>query len=201
MAARVSDWYFMNGNTPEGHKAQIDEIKPAAAANGRKIRFGANAFIIARETERKAHDVLREIIDKADVEAVHGFGEAVKQAGKSTSDKQGMWANSNFEDLVQYNDGFRTGLIGTPEQIAERIVALKGIGVNLVLGGFLHFQEEVEFRGPRAHARTPAPDVGASQAGGRAPPAARRGPGATVPRAGRDRRRSYAAAATSVISA
>ena len=149
MAARVSDWYFMNGNTLAGHKAQIDEIKPAAAANGRRIRFGANAFIIARETEREAHDVLREIIDKADVEAVHGFGEAVKQAGKSSPDKQGMWANSNFEDLVQYNDGFRTGLVGTPEQIAERIVALKHIGVNLVLGGFLHFQEEVEYFGQR----------------------------------------------------
>ena len=65
-------------------------------------------------------------------EAVHGFGEAVKQAGKSTQEKQGMWANSNFDDLVQYNDGFRTGLIGTPDQIAERIVALKDLGVNFL---------------------------------------------------------------------
>ena len=107
--------------------------------------------------------MLREIIAKADVEAVHGFGEAVKQAGKSSPDKQGMWANSNFDDLVQYNDGFKTGLVGTPEQIAEKIVALKEIGVNLVLGGFLHFQEEVEFfgqrvlpLGPRARARQAA---------------------------------------------
>lgn len=149
MAARVTDWYFMNGNTPAGHKAQIDEISTNAAALGRSVRFGANAFIIARETEREAHDVLREIIAKADVEAVHGFGEAVKQAGKSTFDKQGMWANSNFDDLVQYNDGFKTGLVGTPEQIAEKIVALKGIGVNLVLGAFLHFHEDVEFFGKR----------------------------------------------------
>jgi len=29
---------------------------------------------------------------------------------------------SEFKDLVQYNDGFRTGLIGTPEQIAGREV-------------------------------------------------------------------------------
>ena len=32
------------------------------------------------------------------------------------------------EDLVQYNDGFKTNLIGTPRQIAERIVALKAAG-------------------------------------------------------------------------
>ena len=58
-----------------------------------------------------------------------------------------MWANSNFEDLVQYNDGFKTGLVGTPEQIAERIVAYRAIGVDLVLGGFLHYHEEVEYFG------------------------------------------------------
>src|SRR4051812_18454130 len=42
----------------------------------------------------------------------------------------------------------------------------------------------------RAHARAPAPDVGTSQAGGGAPPAAGRGPGTAVARAGRDRGRA-----------
>lgn len=36
-----------------------------------------------------------------------------------------------------------------PEQIAERIVALKAIGVDLVLGGFLHYLEDVEYFGKR----------------------------------------------------
>ncbi len=147
MAARVSDWYFMNGNSIDGVRAQIDEVASAAADENRRVRFGLNAFIVARDTEAEAQDTLREIIAQADVEAVHGFGEAVKQAGKSTQDKQGMWATSGFEDLVQYNDGFRTGLIGTPEQIARRIVDYKAVGVNLILGGFLHYHEEVEYFG------------------------------------------------------
>jgi FMNH2-dependent dimethyl sulfone monooxygenase len=50
---------------------------------------------------------------------------------------------------VQYNDGFKTNLIGTPQQIAERIVALKNVGVDLVLSGFLHFIEEVEYFGEK----------------------------------------------------
>ena len=58
-----------------------------------------------------------------------------------------MWADSTFEDLVQYNDGFRSQLIGTPEQIAERIVEYRRRGVDLILGGFLHFQEEIEYFG------------------------------------------------------
>ncbi|MCK6377058.1 MAG: dimethyl sulfone monooxygenase SfnG, partial [Zoogloea sp.] len=80
-------------------------------------------------------------------EAVRAFGDAVTQAGKASPEGEGNWAKSSFEDLVQYNDGFKTNLIGTPRQVAERIVALKAVGVDLVLTGFLHFQEEVEYFG------------------------------------------------------
>jgi FMNH2-dependent dimethyl sulfone monooxygenase len=149
MAARVSDWYFTNGNTPEGIKAQVDDIRAKAAANNHSVKVGVNAFVIARDTEEEARAVLAEIIDKADPEAVNAFGDAAKQAGKASPEGEGNWAKSSFEDLVQYNDGFKTNLIGTPQQIAERIVALKAVGVDLVLAGFLHFQEEVEYFGKR----------------------------------------------------
>lgn len=148
-AASVSDWYFTNGNTPEGLKAQIDDIQAKAAQNGHKVRIGVNAFVIARDTEEEAKAVLDDIIRHAHVEAVHAFGDAVKQAGKASPEGEGNWAKSTFEDLVQYNDGFRTNLIGTPQQIAQRIVALKAIGVDLVLTGFLHFIEEVEYFGEK----------------------------------------------------
>lgn len=152
MAARVSDWYFTNGNTVENIKLQIDDIRAKAASEGRAPgapKIGVNAFIIARDSEQEAHAVLQEIIDKANPEAVNAFGHEVKQAGKASPEGVGNWATSTFEDLVQYNDGFRTNLIGTPEQIAERIVAYKDAGVALILAGFLHFQEEVEYFGRR----------------------------------------------------
>lgn len=149
MAARVSDWYFTNGNTLEGIKAQVDDIRAKAAQEGHQVKIGVNAFIIARDTEAEARAVLDEIIEKANPEAVNAFGHEVKQAGKASPEGEGNWAKSTFEDLVQYNDGFKTNLIGTPEQIAERIVALKAVGVDLVLSGFLHFQEEVEYFGQR----------------------------------------------------
>jgi FMNH2-dependent dimethyl sulfone monooxygenase len=149
MASRVSDWYFTNGNTPENLKVQIDDIQAKARQNGHSVRVGVNAFVIARDTEEEARQVLADIIKHAHVEAVHAFGDAVKEAGKASPEGQGNWATSTFEDLVQYNDGFRTNLIGTPAQIAERIVALKAVGVNLVLTGFLHFIEEVEYFGAK----------------------------------------------------
>ncbi|GLO55904.1 dimethyl sulfone monooxygenase SfnG [Pseudomonas putida] len=147
MAARVSDWYFTNGNTVEGIKAQVDDLRAKAAANGHAIKVGVNAFIIARDTEEEARAVLQEIIDKANPEAVKAFGHEVKNAGAASPEGEGNWATSSFEDLVQYNDGFKTNLIGTPLQIAERIVALKAVGVDLILSGFLHFQEEVAYFG------------------------------------------------------
>ncbi|MEU6427975.1 dimethylsulfone monooxygenase SfnG [Microbispora sp. NPDC046973] len=147
MAGRVSDWYFSNGKDFDGVTEQIEEVGAAARAHGRRVRFGLNGFLIARDTEAEARETLREIVAKADVEAVHGFRDAVRQAGRSTQDGRGMWADSTFEDLVQYNDGFRTRLIGTPEQIAHRAIEYKKRGVDLLLLGFLHYHEEVEYFG------------------------------------------------------
>lgn len=147
MASRVSDWYFTNGNSVEGIKAQVEDIRAKAAANGHAVKIGVNAFIIARESEEEARAVLQEIIDKANPEAVNAFGAEVKNAGAASPEGEGNWAKSTFEDLVQYNDGFKTNLIGTPRQIAERIVVLKSVGVDLILSGFLHFQEEIEYFG------------------------------------------------------
>ncbi|MCG2609028.1 MULTISPECIES: dimethylsulfone monooxygenase SfnG [unclassified Acinetobacter] len=149
MASRVSDWYFTNGNTVEGIEAQIQDIREKAQKNNHQVKIGVNAFIIARDTEEEARAVLQEIIDKANPEAVHAFGDATRQAGAASPEGEGNWAKSTFEDLVQYNDGFKTNLIGTPQQIAERIVALKAAGVDLILSGFLHFIEEVEYFGAK----------------------------------------------------
>ena len=147
MASRVSDWYFTNGNTPEEIGRQVADIQTKAAANNHRVRVGVNAFAIARDTEAEAKAVLAEIVQKANPEAVHAFAHEVKNAGKASPEGQGNWAKSTFDDLVQYNDGFRSNLIGTPRQIAERILALKDAGASLILLGFLHFQEEVEHFG------------------------------------------------------
>jgi FMNH2-dependent dimethyl sulfone monooxygenase len=144
-----ADWYFSNGKDSDGVTEQLVEVRDHAREVNREVNFGLNGFIIARDTEREAKEVLKEIIAKANKPAVEGFHSAVQQAGNSTGDKRGMWADSSFEDLVQYNDGFRTQLIGTPEQIAERIAAYRKRGVDLILGGFLHFQEEIEYFGAR----------------------------------------------------
>lgn len=149
MAARVSDWYFMNGNTLEGFKAQIDDVTSLAEDAGRTVKYAVNGFAIVRDTREEALKVMRDIVSNADTEAVKGFEKAVKEAGQSTTEKDGMWANSTFEDLVQYNDGFKTGLIGTPEEVSDRIIELKKLGVGLILTGFLHYETDIKAFGEK----------------------------------------------------
>jgi FMNH2-dependent dimethyl sulfone monooxygenase len=147
MAARVSDWYFTNGNTPEEIAKQVSDLRRKAADANHKVKVGVNAFAVARQTEEEARGVVQEIIDKAIPDAVNAFGHEVKNAGQASPEREGNWAKSTFNDLVQYNDGFRSNLIGTPQQIAERILDLKDAGADLILLAFLHFQEEVEHFG------------------------------------------------------
>lgn len=142
-AGRVADWYFSNGRTLEGYQENVAGVLASAAEAGRSPRFGLNGFVIARDSRAEAEETLREIVAKAHRPAVEGFKQSVQEAGASTKDGKGMWADSYFEDLVQYNDGFKTRLIGTPEEIADRIIEYKKIGVNLLLTCYLHFQEEV----------------------------------------------------------
>lgn len=100
-AGRVADWYFSNGRTLEGYTENVNGVLAAAAESGRKPRFGLNGFVIARDTEKEARDTLREIVEKAHRPAVEGFAAAVKEAGASTKDGKGMWADSSIEDLIQ----------------------------------------------------------------------------------------------------
>ncbi|TLG91077.1 dimethyl sulfone monooxygenase SfnG [Pseudomonas edaphica] len=143
MAARQSDFYFMNGAPLDSLREHIAHVKALAAQQNRTVRFAVNAFVISRPTEAQAREVLEAIIENADIEVVERFRKNVQHAGQATIEKQGMWAESRFEDLIQFNDGFKTGLIGTPEQIAERITALTEIGVDMLLAGFLHYDDEL----------------------------------------------------------
>lgn len=145
MAGNVSDVYFMNGNTFENIQAQIEEVRALRKANHDKpIQFGVNGFVIVRDTEEDAKQVLRDIINNADNDAVKGFKDSVKTAGVASPEGKGMWSDASDEDLLQYNEGFKTGLIGTAEQVANRIIELKKIGVDIVLTAFLHYEEDLK---------------------------------------------------------
>ncbi|GAA5997871.1 hypothetical protein JCM5350_003629, partial [Sporobolomyces pararoseus] len=147
MAARVSDILLLNGQgTIQDFRELIDDTKRRAVEEGRegKVQFGVNAFVILRETEAEAEEVLKEILRLSDKPAVAAFAKEVKNAGASSKEGKGMWSNSDSQQLVQFNDGFKSRLIGTAEQIADRILLFRSLGIDHILTAFLNFQEELE---------------------------------------------------------
>lgn len=146
MAARVSDWYFTNGNSPHGLAAQTADIREKAAAHGRRVRVGVNAFVIARDTEDEAQALLNGIAAKADPDALDDLPGV---DGRITPSPEENWSDSTLRDLVRYKDGFRSNLIGTPEQIATRVLALKDAGADMLLLSFLDPLKELEYFGSK----------------------------------------------------
>jgi dimethylsulfone monooxygenase len=163
VAAKVSNLMFINGHTLDEARAIAHNVKelalaekrvvkgiPASQANAREddpygpFGTGLNCFIICRDTEEEARQVFREIVEHADWEAINAFRAQVKGgAGLSSAERVGMWAESKGTDFVQQNDGFRPDLIGTPEQIADKIEALHSAGIDLIQCGFLHYEEDL----------------------------------------------------------
>lgn len=138
MAGRYSDWYFMNGGTREELEPQMDRIREIAARHNWRVRFAVNAFVIARETEEEAQQEFQAIIDHADPETIEKFRANVKEA-------KGMWSRAtSISDYIAISEGFRTGLIGSYEQVAKKIQELKSIGIEMVLIAFRYPLSEAE---------------------------------------------------------
>lgn len=144
VAARVSDVFFLNGNYLSDAKKIIDDVKAYAKEFGTEPpRFAINSFLLCEDTEKKAKNILEQIIDQAPKQTLKAFKEQVKEAGQSSPEGEGMWADAELHDLVQWNNGFRTGLIGTKEQIVERIRQLDDIGIDIVLMSALNYTEDL----------------------------------------------------------
>ncbi|MDF2653074.1 MAG: alkanesulfonate monooxygenase [Paenibacillus sp.] len=138
MAGKYSDWYFMNGGTHEELEPQMDRIREIAARHNRSVRFAVNAFVIARETEEEAQQELQTIIDHADPGIIEKFRANVQEA-------KGMWSRAtSISDYIAISEGFRTGLIGSYEQVADKIQELNSIGIEMILIAFRYPLTEAE---------------------------------------------------------
>ena len=100
-------------------------------------KFGVAGYTIVRETEREAQDELKRITD-------------VNQSAAGNANYQQWLAGTQLEQRVSLEDysvsnrGLRSGLVGTPEQVSERLAKFEAVGVDLVLLQFSPQLEEME---------------------------------------------------------
>ena len=139
LIAEKCDAYLMHGDPPERVREKIADLRGRRArhADLAPMKFGVAGYAIVRETEREAQDEVRRITD-------------VKQSAAGYANYQQWLAGTQLEQQVSLEDysvsnrGLRSGLVGTAEQVAERVAAFEAAGVDLVLLQFSPQLEEME---------------------------------------------------------
>src|SRR4029077_2439839 len=128
----------MHGDPPERVREKIADLRGRRAKNNLPpLKYGVAGYAIVRETEREAQDELRRITD-------------VQQSAAGYANYQQWLAGTELEhrgspeEYSVSNRGLRSGLVGTPEQVAERQAQFESAGVDLVLLQFSPQLEEME---------------------------------------------------------
>ena len=101
------------------------------------MRFGAAGYAVVRSTEEEARAEIARITDP-------------NQSARGYANYQDWISNTQLEQRVSMEDysvsnrGLRSGLVGTPEQVAERILECERAGLDLLLLQFSPQLEEME---------------------------------------------------------
>jgi FMNH2-dependent dimethyl sulfone monooxygenase len=154
LIAEKCDAYLMHGDPPERVGEKIADLRERRARHDLPpLKFGVAGYTIVRETEREAQDELKRITD-------------VNQSAAGNANYQQWLAGTQLEQRVSLEDysvsnrGLRSGLVGTPEQVSERLAKFEAVGVDLVLLQFSPQLEEMERFADsviRRNVSTPAP--------------------------------------------
>jgi FMNH2-dependent dimethyl sulfone monooxygenase len=138
LISQKCDAYVMHGDPPEKIRPKIADLSERREKWGLpRMQFGVAAYAIVRDSEQEAQAELRRITD-------------VKQNAAGYGNYQQWLANTQLEQRVSLEDysvsnrGLRSGLVGTPEQVAERVAEFEDAGVDLLLLQFSPQYEEME---------------------------------------------------------
>jgi len=138
LIAEKCDAYVMHGDSPDKIQTKIADLRlRRERLKLPPMQYGVAAYVIVRDTERDAQEELHRITD-------------VKQSAAGYANYQQWLANTQLEQRVSLEDysvsnrGLRSGLVGTPEQVAERVAEFERAGANLLLLQFSPQLEEME---------------------------------------------------------
>jgi FMNH2-dependent dimethyl sulfone monooxygenase len=138
LIAAKCDAYVMHGDPPERIREKISDLSARRSRFGLgRMKFGVAAYAIVRDSEREAQQELQRITDVQ--QSAAGYGN-YQQWLNNTQLEQRV----SLEDYSVSNRGLRSGLVGTPEQVAERIAQFEDAGVDLLLLQFSPQLEEME---------------------------------------------------------
>jgi alkanesulfonate monooxygenase len=156
VAARYADVYLTWGEPPAQVAEKIAWIGRTAARQGRTLRFGIRLHVITRDTAEQAWAEANRLLDGFDEETVRSV-----QAGLARSESEGqrrmLALHGGSRDRLEVHPnlwagiglvrgGAGTALVGSHEEVAERIEEYAALGIEeFVLSGYPHLEEAYWF--------------------------------------------------------
>ncbi|WP_179862187.1 LLM class flavin-dependent oxidoreductase [Longibacter salinarum] len=140
MIANHCDHYLMHGGSPEKIGRDIEDMRQRRAEagyNSDDMQFGMAAYVICRDTEEEAQAEL-DRITTIDYES-EGYDSYDDFVENSKLDSE-----IDLKDYSVSNRGLRPNLVGTPEQIVDRLQEYADVGLDLVLLQCSPMLEEVQ---------------------------------------------------------
>jgi FMNH2-dependent dimethyl sulfone monooxygenase len=139
-AAIVSfaDAYLTHGGTVDELRAKIDGMRSQRASAGSEPfeAFGMAAYAIVRDTEEEAQAELARVTDVSSGAAYESYQDFIRQSH--------LEHQPSLADYSVSNRGLRPGFVGTPRQVATRILEFEAAGVDTLLLQFSPQIDEME---------------------------------------------------------
>jgi len=156
VAARHADVYLTWGEPPAQVAEKIEAVRALAEAEGRAIRFGIRMHTVSRDTSDEAWAAANALIADADDETIARAQEHLGSAAAVGQQRMAALHGGRRERLEVYPNvwagvgllrgGAGTALVGSHEEVAERIAEYHEVGISeFILSGYPHLEETFHF--------------------------------------------------------
>ncbi|QRG66745.1 LLM class flavin-dependent oxidoreductase [Brevibacillus choshinensis] len=155
VAAETADVYLMWAEPLEWIREQIAEVEGLKREIGRdrELRYGLRAQVMVRETEEEAWKEAWEIISKVDPKALLQSSQRFSQTDATNQKRQNELREGSRTNNFVIGPNLWTGLstvrgggavllVGTPDQVSDRILEYVDLGISsFILSGYPHLEE------------------------------------------------------------
>jgi alkanesulfonate monooxygenase len=139
LVAHHGDVWFINGQPLADVRTLIEDVASRPRPGAEHLRFGLSAFVVARATRNEAEAAHERLLQLAALDA------PMKAIQKQNTDpKVVMMQTMQKSRRVGSNGGTAAGLVGSYDDVADRIIEFHGAGIELFMLQFQPFEAEMK---------------------------------------------------------